>query len=206
MIDVAGVDHQYLVLQVCGLAFVKEPQGAGQAAGVEELVANGHHHVDMAGLHQLLADVAVLVAGVRRTGGHHEAGAAALVQIGIEVLDPQAVGVADGSGLAVQPGQAEGQAAVLVHLRLDLLGVHPVHVEGGIGHHVVAVADQLFDLVIEGVALAQVAGVQSVHHHVHPGQAGVGVALFLAVEDHAGVGVGVADIFNEVAGLHEHAG
>ena len=48
------------------------------------------------------------------------------------------------------------------------------------------------------------------HHHVHARQPGVGVGLFLAVEDHgvidrwAGL-PGLAAVLDEVPGLHEHA-
>ena len=164
VVDVARVDHQHLVLQVLGLALVEEPQRAGQAARVEELGADGHHHVHVAGLHQLLADIAVLVACVGRAGRHHEAGPTGVVQVAVEVLDPQAVGVGDGAGLGVGARQAEGQAQALAHLRRRLLGVHAVHVERRVRHHEVAAAHQMLGLVVEGVALRDIGRIQSVHH------------------------------------------
>ena len=44
------------------------------------------------------------------------------------------------------------------------------------------------------------------HGQVHASELGVGVALFLAPEAHALVRAGVQGFFNEVAGLHKHAG
>ena len=79
MIDVACVDHQHLVSQVSRLAFVQEPKGARQSARIEELVANRHHHIDMAALNQLFANVAVFIARVRRAGRHYEPSAASWI-------------------------------------------------------------------------------------------------------------------------------
>ena len=43
------------------------------------------------------------------------------------------------------------------------------------------------------------------HHQVHARQFGIGVAFFLTVEGDGIVDHGVTDIFDEMAGLHEHA-
>lgn len=57
----------------------------------------------------------------------------------------------------------------------------------------------------EGVALDD-AAFEPMHGQVHASELGVGVALFLAPEAHALVRAGVQGFFNEVAGLHKHAG
>ena len=205
VVDVARVDHQHLIMQVLRLALVKKPQRAGQAAGVEELVANGHHHVDVAGLGQLFADVTVFVAGIRGTGRHDETSAAGVVQVGVEVLNPQTVGVADGACPGIGARQTEGQTPAVAGLAFHLLGIHAIDIERRVGHDEVALANEVVHLVVEGVALTDVGGIQPVHHQIHARQLGVGVTLFLAVEGDGVVGLLVAHVFDEVAGLHEHA-
>lgn len=74
----------------------------------------------MPGLHQLLADVLVLVARVRGAGSHDETGAAPVVQVAVEVLNPQAVGVRNriaiafvlALGFSGNTGQAKGHPRV----------------------------------------------------------------------------------------------
>ena len=206
VVHIAGVEHQHFVAQRGGFALVEKPQRARQAAGVEELVANGQHHIHVAGVGQLLADVAVFVAGIGGAGGHDETGAATAVEVGIEILDPQAVGVGDGAGLGIGTWQAERQAAVDIHLRGHFLGIDPIHIEGRVGHDEIALANQVLGLIVKGIALADIGGIEAVHHQVHARQLGVGVALFLAVEGHQFIDGGMAHVFDEVAGLHEHAG
>ena len=63
-IDVARVDHEHGVLQVCWFTFIKKPEGAWQAARIEEFVTNGHHDVDVTGINELLANVFVFIARV----------------------------------------------------------------------------------------------------------------------------------------------
>ena len=49
------VDEEDLVLQRLRLALVEEPQRAGQALGVEEVVAHVEHDVNMTRLNQAAA-------------------------------------------------------------------------------------------------------------------------------------------------------
>ena len=67
--DVARVDEEHPLVR---LALVKEPQRAGQATGVEKLVADGHHHIDVAGLDQLLAGDGDLLLGAGLGEGENE--------------------------------------------------------------------------------------------------------------------------------------
>ena len=62
-VDVAGVDHEHLVAAVRGLATVEVPKLARDGAGIEEVGADGNHHVYIAGLDQLAADFGLGVAG-----------------------------------------------------------------------------------------------------------------------------------------------
>ena len=85
---IPGVNKQHLVLQFFALAFIEKPQGAGQTLGVKEVVAHADHHVHMAGLHQLPADITVFAGAVRGGGGHNKACTPMLVQVGIKVGYP----------------------------------------------------------------------------------------------------------------------
>ena len=197
-VDVARVDHQHLAAVLLRLGAVEEPQFAGHGAGVEEVGADGDHHVHVAGLHQPPAQPGLAAAGARRLGGHDEAGPPSLVQVAVEVADPDVVAVAD-LALPVDAGQAEGQARV----GSDLAGVDLVHVERGVGHHVVGPAEQLVRIFVIGDRLLDVA-FEAVDGEVHPGQADGGGVLLQAAEGEA-LG-GVATVLLHGAGaLHEHA-
>ena len=76
---VPGVDEQHLVPQFFLLPLVKKPQGAGQALGIEEVVAHRDQHIHVAGAHHLFPNVPVLVLAVGGGGGHHKPGPAVLV-------------------------------------------------------------------------------------------------------------------------------
>ena len=75
-VDVARVEHQHLVAAVGGLALVEVPQLAGHGAGVKEVGADGDHHVHVAGLDDLAADLGLAVAGAGGLRRHDKAGAA----------------------------------------------------------------------------------------------------------------------------------
>ena len=79
----------------CLLRPVEEPELAGHGARVEEVAANIDHHIDRAGLDQLLAHGRLVAAGARRLRGHDDAGAAVLVQVAVEIGHPEIVGVRD---------------------------------------------------------------------------------------------------------------
>ena len=99
----------------------------------------------------------------------------------------------------VHARQAEGQARVA----LDALGVDQVHVEGRIGHHEVALADQGVLVLVVGDGLGDLA-FQPVDGEVHLGDADGVAVLLLAVEDDLLRRV-PALVLDEVAGLDEHA-
>ena len=63
---------------------IEKPELAGHRARVEEITANIDHHIDRAGLDQLLANRRFVAAGARRLRGHHDARPAGLVQIAVE--------------------------------------------------------------------------------------------------------------------------
>lgn len=77
---------------------------------IEEIVADRNHAVHVAGLDQLFADVLVLALTVRGRGSHDKARPSGFVQIGVEIGDPEIVGVADFLGF-VHAGQTEGQTS-----------------------------------------------------------------------------------------------
>ena len=94
-IIIAGVDEQNVVQQFFPLALIEEPKGARQALGIKEVVADTDHHIHMAGLYQLLADVLVFSLAVRGGGGHHKTSPAMLVQVRVKIGDPEIVCIAD---------------------------------------------------------------------------------------------------------------
>ena len=93
---IACVDEKHLVQQRFRLALVEEPERAGQGFGVEKVVADAHHHIDVAGLDELFADALVAgLAAVRCGGRHDKTRAAGIVQIGVKVGNPEVVGISD---------------------------------------------------------------------------------------------------------------
>ena len=197
-----GIDEQHLVLESLGLALVEEPQRARQALGVEEVVAHVEHHVHVARLHELAA-LGLLGLGIGGRGRHDKARSAMLVEVGVEVVDPEVVGPACGDLLLlVGLGRAQGQAA-----RVERGGVLDlVHVEGRVGGHEVARAVERVGVVVEGISLVARLDValHAVDGHVHEAELGVVVDLLLAVEHHALGGV-AAVLAHIVAGRDEHA-
>ena len=198
---IPGVDEEHLVPQGFLLSFIKEPQRTGQALGVEKVVAHADHDIHMPGLHQLLADILVLALAVGGGGGHNKAGAAVLVQVGVEIGNPQVVGVAD-LLVFVDGRQAKGKSSgAQGGLGLDL-----VHVKRRIGHDVITATRQVVRVMVEGVGF--VAGlndaVQPMHGQIHLTQLGVVFHLFLTIKGHGVVGP-QSGALHEVAGLHEHA-
>ena len=94
-VDVAGVDHQHLVAVLHGLGSIEEPELAGDGAGVEEVGADGDHDIHITGLHQLPTHLGLVASGAGGLGGHDEAGPALVVEVAVEVADPDVVAVAD---------------------------------------------------------------------------------------------------------------
>ena len=201
-IVVPGVDEKHLVPEGFRLALVEEPQGAGEALRVEEVVSHTEKDVYMAGADELFPDILIGFLAVRRGGGHDEARPSGVVQIGVEVGDPQVIGIADFLFLFIDARQAEGQAA----RGGGGLRLHFVHVERGIGHDVVAAALEVMGVVIKGIGFVSGfdhAG-EAVHGQIHQAELGVVFHLFLSVKGHGPVG-GEAGGVHEIAGLYEHA-
>ena len=121
-----------------------------------------------------------------------------LVQVTVEVADPDVVAVAD-LVLFVDAGQAEGQARV----GLDLAGVDLIDIEGRIGHHIVGLAEQFMRILIVGNGLPDVA-LEAVDGQVHPGQANGG-GIFLQASESELLGGAPAVFLDGAGALHEHA-
>ena len=95
-----------------------------------------------------------------------------LIQVAVEIADPDVVAVGD-LAVLVDTRQAKGQPRIA----LDLVGVDLIHVEGRIGHHIIGLADQFVRVFVVGDRLLDVA-FQAVHCQVHLGQTyGGGVFL-----------------------------
>ena len=92
-VDVAGVDHEYLVTARFGLGPVEKPQFAGHGAGIEEVGADGDHDVHRAGLDEFLADLGLVAARTGGLAGHDEPGPAMVVEVAVKVADPDVVAV-----------------------------------------------------------------------------------------------------------------
>src|ERR1700736_875278 len=84
-----------LVAALGGLALVEVPQLARHSAGVEEIGADGNHHVHRARLDNLAADFGLAVPGAAGLRGHDESGAASFVQVAPEVGNPEVIAVGD---------------------------------------------------------------------------------------------------------------
>ena len=94
-----------------GLGAVEKPQLAGNGAGVKEVGTDGDHHIHIAGLDELLADLGLAAAGAGSLGRHDEPGPSVLIQVAVEITDPDVVAVGD-LALLVHAGQAKGQARI----------------------------------------------------------------------------------------------
>ena len=182
-----------------GLALVEEPEGAGQRDGVEHVRADGDHHVHGAAFDELLAEFLLGGAGVGGGVGHDEAGAALVVQRGVEELNPEVIGV-------VGARQAEGEAAAGADHVLQPLLVHGVDVERRIGEDEVELAGGVVRVVVVAVDVAAVADVafQAVDGEVQAAEAAGFVGLLDAVDGEFGGGV-LLVLGHEARGLDEHA-
>src|SRR3990167_4257862 len=103
-VKVAGVNKKNFV-GALGVAFalIEEPEGAGQGHRIEEVGANGHHHIHGMGFDDLFANVQFRAAGVGGGVGHNKPGPTGVVESAVEKLNPEVVGV-------IGAGQAEGKA------------------------------------------------------------------------------------------------
>ena len=116
---------------------VEEPELAWDGARVEEVASDIDHHVHGAALDQLLTHIGLVPPCARGLRRHDDAGASILVQVAVEVLEPQVIGVRDLLRL-VNSGKAERQAFVALYL----FGIDLVHIEGWIGHDEVTLSGQ----------------------------------------------------------------
>ena len=122
-IVISGVDKQNLVSNRLALGLVEKPEGTRQRFGIEEVVADRDHDVDVTRLDELFADILILPLTVRRGGRHDESGASAIVEIGIEIGNPQIVRVAD-LFILVHARHTEGKPpGAFAAFRLDLVHV-----------------------------------------------------------------------------------
>ena len=144
-VDIARVEHQDTVAPglIPLLRTIKEPELAGDGSRVEEVAADVDHHVHRSALNQLLPHLCLVPPGAGCLRRHHEAGAPVLVEVTVEVLNPQIVCVENLLRL-VHSGQAKRQT----FFALDLLCVDLVHVEGWIGHDEVALSSQFVRVII----------------------------------------------------------
>ena len=197
-VDIARIDHQHLVSVLFRLVSVQEPQLAGHGPGIEEVGADSDHDVHVAGLDELLAHLGLVPARTGGLGGHDEPGPAPLIEVAVEVTDPDVVAVADLAFL-VDAGQAEGQARIV----LDLVGVDLVHVKGRIGHDIVSLAHQFMGIFVISDGLLDIT-LQAMYRQVHLGQADGGGILLQSVEGELLGGVFVV-LFHHTGALHEHA-
>ena len=198
-VDIARVEHQYLVAAPRRLGPIEVPELAGHATGVEEIGADGDHHIHIAGLDQLAAHFLLAMPGAGSLRRHHEASAARRIQIAPEVRDPEIIAIAD-ILLLVHTRQAKRQARIC----FDALGVHQVDVERRIGHHEITLADERVRVGIVGDGLTGNLAFQAMYREVHDGETGGSAVLLMAVEHHALGGI-QALVFDEMTGLYKHA-
>ncbi len=185
------------------LVAAQKPQTRGDLGRVEELARQRDHAVDEVGLDQAFADLAL--AGLvrrHRAVGEHEAGDARRREVVDDVLYPGEVGVAG------------GRCAVLPALvALQALAAPVGDVEGRIGEDEVGLQIRVA-VVVEGIALCDLSGVDAADGEVHAGEPPGGVVRFLAVDRDVGpcslgglAAVAVARCMgtDELHRLHEHA-
>ena len=196
------IDEQHLVAYDLRLVLIKEPQRARKALGVEKVIAHVQHHVHHAGLHELAA-LGALGVGIGGGTCHNNTCTAVLIQIRVEVVNPQVVGTTRGHLVLL---------VLLGHAQRKSPGVHGggpfdlIHVKRRIGCHIVAFAFQRMCVVVESVGRVAALDValHAVHCHVHKAELGVVVHLFLPVEHHRLSRV-AALLARVIAGGHEHA-
>ena len=156
----------------------------------------------MAGLHEF-ATLDALGVGIGRGGRHDETRAARVLEVGVEVINPEIVGTACGHFfLLVRLRCAKRQATGVQSLCV----LHLIHVKGRVGGHKVTLAVERVRIVVEGVGVIARLDValHAVNSHVHETKLGVVVDLLLSVEHHGLSGV-VTLLAHVVAGGNEHA-
>ena len=152
------------------LIFIKKPQSTGQGDGVEEVTGDGDHHIDGTALNNLFADFHFTAAGVAGGVGHDKTGAAFVVECRVEQLYPDVVAV-------VGARHAEGETGFIIFQAVFLDGIY---IEGWIGHDKIELAGAVVDVLVVGVAFADVA-LQAMHGEVHFGEAHGVAGFFLAI-------------------------
>ena len=199
-IVIPGVDKQNLAADGFALGLIEKPQRTRQRLGIEEVVADGDHHVHVACLDKFLTNVFVLPLTVRCGGRHNETRTTVLVQIRVEIRDPQIIGIPNFFILVYAWQTKRKSAGTLAGFGFDF-----IYVERRIRHDVITTAVQIVRVMVECVRL--VAGFdnarQPVNRHVHQAELGVVFHLFLPVEGHSAVGVHTGDI-HEIATLDKH--
>ena len=104
---------------------------------MEEVGADSDHHINITGLNQRLAYLGFITSGAGRLRGHDKPCPPAFIQIAVEIADPDVIAVGY-LALFIRPRQSEGQARILLYpVSIDL-----IHVERGIGHHEISLAEQ----------------------------------------------------------------
>ena len=200
----ARVDEQHLARAVAQPASLpgsrEEPEAGRYLRRVEELARQRDHAVHQAGLDEVLPYLALS----RRVGRHgavgeDEPGDAARREVVRDVLHPREVGVALRRG-AVLPARVVLQA----------LAAPVGDVERGIGEDVVELPVGV-QVVVEAVAVHDLAAVDAAHGEVHLGEPPGGVIELLAEDGDVGPGVAAVAVAvrmgaYELDGLHEHAG
>ena len=127
---------------------------------------------------------------------HDEAGAAFVVQGGVEELNPEIVRV-------VRPRETKRIAAVFADRIFEAVFVNGVHIERRIGEDEVEVTGAVVLVFIVRVCLADIA-FESVDGEVHAGQRYGGANLLLTVDGEFGRWIFLVRLYESRA-LHEHA-
>jgi hypothetical protein len=95
--------------------------------------------------------------------------------------------------------QSERQPRIVLYLPR----VHLIHVEGRVGHHVIALFEEIERIFVIGERLADVA-LKAMHGEVHLGEVDGGLVLFETAEGKLFGGTLVTPL-DDVGALHEHA-
>ena len=199
-VDVAGINEQHRVgATTFAFALVEEPECAGERDGVEEVRADGDHHVHGAAFDELVAEFLFGGAGVGGGVGHDEAGPALFIERGVEQLNPEVIGV-------VGARQAEGEAASRSDHVFQSFLVHGVDVERRVGEDEVEAARGVVRVVVVAVDVAAVFdfAFEAVDGEIQAAEAAGFIGFLDAVDGEFGGGI-LLMLGDEARGGDEHA-
>ena len=139
------INKQRLPLRRLTLRTVKEPQITRKRLRIEEIRTNRHNHIHRIRLHQTLTNSLILLrSAVRCRRRHHKPGSSPLMQIRIEIRNPQIIRIRH-LPCIIHPNHTKRQTPC----RLTRLSFNLIHIKRRIRHHIITPSLQTKHIMIK---------------------------------------------------------